>query len=719
MNRLLYFLLIISVLIPRFASADEGMWVPLLLGKQNHADMQSKGLKLSEEELFSLNQTSLKDAIVIFGRGCTGELISSQGLLLTNHHCGHSQIQSHSSLENDYLTNGFWAYNKNEELVNKGLTVTFLVSMADVTDQVLDGVTKEMTELNRQKLIRSNSEKIIAKAKEGTHYEAIIRPFYYGNQYYLFVQEVFKDVRLVGAPPAGIGKFGGDTDNWMWPRHTGDFAIFRIYTDKNGKPAEYSPENIPYQSKHFFKLSTKGVKEGDFTMVYGYPGMTQEYLPSYAIKMISEVSNPNKIQLRQEILDIMDQGMNADPAIRIQYSAKSAGVANAWKKWIGENRGLKHLNAIERKEAFEERFQEWAIGTWETRVPYSMVLPELRNLYQGFTETQLASDYLNEAGFSVEFVKLARTLAPLLNLKEDVTETLLASEKDRLKKSIAAFFKDYNPSIDQQIFERVHLGLYPKNVPSHLQPETLIEFQQKYPGNSKKYSDLVFSKSVLTNQQRALSFIDQYKPSKAKKLKEDPGFRIYLSLMDLYTKKIQAPLAAFQSKSDSLMRVYMKGQMQMQEDKLFYPDANFTLRITYGQVKDYQPMDAVVYTPFTSIEGIMQKDNPEIYDYNVPEKLRELYRVKDFGPYGENGTLPVCFIATNHTTGGNSGSPVLNADGHLVGVNFDRNWEGTMSDLMYDPDRCRNITLDVRYMLFVVDKLAGAKNLIEEMQLVN
>lgn len=718
MNRIFKLLLIIALLAPRMVAADEGMWIPLLLAKQNHADMKSKGLKLSADELFSLNQTSLKDAIVIFGRGCTGELISQEGLLLTNHHCGHSQIQSHSSIENDYLTNGFWAYNRSEELVNKGLSVTFLINMADITNQVLDGVIPEMTEKERQLKIRSNSDKIIAKAKEGTHYEAIIRPFYYGNQYFLFVQEVFKDVRLVGAPPAAIGKFGGDTDNWMWPRHTGDFALFRVYTDKNGKPAEYSPDNIPYQSKHFFKISTQGVKEDDFTMVYGYPGSTQEYLPSYALKMITEVSNPHKIKIRQEILDVMDRGMNADPAVRIQYSAKSAGVANAWKKWIGENRGLKQLNAIQKKQNFEERFQEWAIASKETRVPYSMVLTELRNLYRGIEETQLAQDYLMEAGLSLEFVKLARTLAPLLILKEGVSEATLTAEIEKMKKSVSAFYKDYNREIDQQIFENIYLGLYSENVPENFKPSQLLEYQDKYRGDKQKYSEMVFSKSFLTDENRLLKFLSGYKPSKSEKLRKDPGFSIYLSLMDLYTKKIQLPFQAYQLKADSLMRVYMRGQMQMQEDKLFYPDANFTLRITYGQVKEYYPRDGVLYTPFTTIEGIMQKDNPEIYDYNVPEKLRDLYRTKDYGIYGENGTLPVCFIATNHTTGGNSGSPVLNAEGHLIGVNFDRNWEGTMSDLMYDPDRVRNITLDIRYMLFVVDKLAGAKNLMEEIQIV-
>jgi hypothetical protein len=720
MNQILKYFLIISLILPRFVYADEGMWIPMLLAKQNHADMQAKGLKLSAEELFSLNQTSLKDAIVIFGRGCTGELISAQGLLLTNHHCGHSQIQSHSSLQNDYLTNGFWALSKDEELVNKGLSVTFLVSMADVSDQVLEGVSEKMTEAERKKLISENSARITSKAKEGNHYEAVVRPFYYGNQYYLFVQEVFKDVRLVGAPPAGIGKFGGDTDNWMWPRHTGDFALFRIYTDKNGKPAEYSPENIPYQSKHFFKLSTKGVKEGDFTMVYGYPGATQEYLPSYAVKLITEQSNPHKIKIREEILSIMDRGMESDPAVRIKYSAKSAGVANAWKKWIGENRGLKHLNAIERKQEFEERFQEWAIANPETRVAYSMVLPGLREVYQGIAETQLAYDYMLEAGFSLEFIKLARTIAPLLNLKESTSAEMLKNEIAKIKTAISAFHKDYDQTIDRQMFERIFLTFYAENVPLHLQPALLGDYLKEFDGNIEKCSEMVFSKSILMDNQKLLNFIDQYRPSKSsKRLQNDPGFKLYLSIMDVYQKKIQTPFTSFQVKSDSLMRLYMKAQMQMQQDKLFYPDANFTLRITYGQVKDYNPRDAVLYKPFTTIEGIMQKDNPAIYDYNVPEKLRELYRNKDYGTYGENGTLPVCFIATNHTTGGNSGSPVLNADGHLIGVNFDRNWEGTMSDIMYDPDRCRNITMDVRYFLFIVDKFAGASNLIQEMHIVN
>lgn len=718
MKNLFISLIIVGLFAGFTARADEGMWIPLLLQKENIADMQAKGLKLSAEDIFSLNQTSLKDALVIFGRGCTGELISDEGLLLTNHHCGYGQIQSHSSLENDYLTNGFWAYSKEEELVNKGLTVTFLVSMADVTSEVLAEVTPQMTEAERQLKIKENSDKIIADATKGTHYTANIRPFYYGNEFYLFVNEVFKDVRLVGAPPSAIGKFGGDTDNWMWPRHTGDFSLFRIYADKDGKPAEYSPDNVPYHPKKFFKISTAGVQEGDFTMVYGYPGATQEYLPSVAVEQLVNVTNPHRIRVRDAILEIMEKEMNADPLVRIQYSSKNAGVANAWKKWIGENKGLKRMNAIERKKELEHQFYQWVGSTPENRGKYSMVLHRLDSLYQVMNPYQLGFDYFVEAGMSMELVKSVRIINSLLQIKENTPQAAVNIEIDKVKASYDAFFKDYDQHTDRQIFDAVFLGLYPQYCPAEFLPDIFTKMEAKYKGNRLKFGDELYQKSMFVSKDKVQALLATFTYKDIKKIQKDPGFILYNSLMNKYLNDISPKLALMQAERDSLMRLWMEAQRKFQTNKRFYPDANSTLRLTYGVVKPYSPRDGVQYEPFTSLDGIMQKDNPDIYDYNVPEKIREMYRTKNYGPYAVNGRLPVSFIATNHTTGGNSGSPVLNADGNLIGVNFDRNWEGTMSDVMYDPDMCRNISLDIRYFLFVVDQFAGAKNLIQEMVLV-
>lgn len=717
MKKLLFFLIIILVLPGNSVKADEGMWIPLLLNK-NIADMQAKGLKLSAEDIFSMNHSSLKDAIVIFGGGCTGELISDEGLLITNHHCGYSSIQRHSSIEHDYLTDGFWAMNRNEELVNKGLTVTFLVRMADVTSEVLKDVNEQMSETERSKIIGEAIKKIVERETKGTHYEAVVKPFYYGNEYYLFVNEVFKDVRLVGAPPSAIGKFGGDTDNWMWPRHTGDFSLFRIYADQNNKPAEYSPDNKPYKPKKSFAISVKGVKDGDFTMVYGYPGTTMEYLPSFAVENTLNISNPNKIKVRQEILDIMKADMNADPKVRIQYASKNARVANAWKKWIGESRGLVRLHAIEKKKELEKQYNNWVGQDPERRKKYSMVLPELKKVYTDIKPYQLAQDYFWEAGYSMELVRFARSFVSLSKLDKNASEEEIQKTIKRVKGAAKSFFKDYNQPTDMKIFRKVFLEMYPENVPEEFQPDIFKQIDKKFKGDKDKYLHYLYSKSMLVHEEKLMKFLDTYSPSKASKLHKDPAIQLYNSLIDLYKEKLSTPMAALNHQSDSLMRLWMNILREMQSNKHFYPDANFTLRIAYGQVKDYYPRDGVYYGIQTTLEGIMEKDNPEIYDYKVPEKLKELYRTKDYGMYGMNESMPVCFIATNHTTGGNSGSPVINGNGELIGVNFDRDWEGTMSDIMYDPDMCRNITLDIRYALFLIDKFAGAQHLIAEMNIV-
>ncbi|MCF8373997.1 MAG: S46 family peptidase [Bacteroidales bacterium] len=699
--------------------ADEGMWIPLLLEKYNYADMQAKGMKLSAEDIFSINQTSLKDAIVIFGRGCTAELISNEGLILTNHHCGFGQIQRHSSLDHDYLTNGFWAMSRNEELVNKGLSVTFLVRMEDVTQAALDGVNDDMSQKERQEKTKENIDKIVEIATKGTHYEANVKPFFNGNEYYLFVNEVYKDVRLVGAPPSSIGKFGGDTDNWMWPRHTGDFSLFRIYADKDNQPAEYSPDNVPYKPKKFFPISLKGVKKDDFTMVYGYPGTTQEYLTSYAVKNITEVSNPNKIAIRETILDVMNADMEADPQVRIQYASKSAGVANAWKKWIGENRGLNRLDAITKKEELEKEFYDWVGLKSSRRKKYSNILNNYREIYQHKAPYQIAIDYFFEAGWSMELVKFARSFDALLKITKNSPNTEIEKVVAQVRAASEGFYKDYNLATDKKIFDRVFLGMYYKNVPVEYQPDIFRLVDKKFKGDTKKYLDYVYSKSMLPHPNKLNAFLDSYKASSNKKIINDPAYQVYVSLIAMYTQKLNKPYQVLNNQIDSLDRHWMNVLREMDSEKVFYPDANFSLRITYGKVDDYLPRDGVFYKHYTTLDGIIEKDNPEIYDYDVPDRLLELYQKKDYGQYAENGEMHVCFTGTNHTTGGNSGSPVINGNGELIGINFDRNWEGTMSDIMYDPDMCRNITLDVRYCLFIIDKFAGARHLIDEMELLN
>ncbi len=722
-KRILITTIALALLLTSFARADEGMWIPLLLNKYNYADMQAKGLKLSADDIFSINHASLKDAVVIFGGGCTGELISNQGLLITNHHCGYGSIQSHSSLDHDYLTNGFWSMSKEEELVNKGLTVTFLVSMADVTDKVLNGITEDMEESKRQELISETIKQIVADATEGTHYTAVVKPFFAGNEYYLFVNEVYKDVRLVGAPPSAIGKFGGDTDNWMWPRHTGDFSMFRIYADKDNNPAEYSPDNVPYKPKKFFPISLNGVKKGDFTMVYGYPGRTQEHLTSYAVKMITEVSNPAKINIRENILDIMNADMNADPKVRIQYASKNARVSNSWKKWIGENRGLKRLHAIEKKEQLEKEFLNWVSKDKDRREKNSNILNYYRKIYEEMQPYQLAIDYFFEAGWSMELIRFAKNFKVFTNLSDTSTTEDIEKAKQKMRNAADAFFKNYNMPTDRKIFSKVFLGLYYNNVPKEFQPDIFRTIEKKFKGNTiaakfAKYEESLYTKSFFINQEKLNKFIDNYKVKNNKKIEKDPAFVLYNSLVDLYLNKLSKPYQDFNNQLHKLDRQWIKLLREMESDKVFYPDANFTLRVHYGQVEDYYPRDGVYYDYYTTLDGIIEKDNPDIYDYRVPEKLKQLYYKKDFGQYAEDGKIHVCFTATNHTTGGNSGSPVINGNGELIGINFDRNWEGTMSDIMYDPDMCRNITLDIRYCLFLIDKFAGATHLINEMNLV-
>ena len=671
MKRLLFLITLVWIGAAH-VKADEGMWLPSEILKKIK-DIQSQGFKLSAEDIYSVNQSSLKDAVVRFGSGCTGELISSEGLLITNHHCGFGQIQAHSSVEHDYLRDGFWAMSREEELPNPGLTVSFLEYMIDVTDQVLKGYKSKMTEEKRIALVEKNSKKIEENAVKGKKgLVANVKPIYYGNQYFLFVYKVYTDVRLVGAPPSSIGKFGGDTDNWMWPRHTGDFSVFRVYAGEDNEPAEYSPNNVPLRPKKFFKINAKGISEGDFTMVYGFPGTTREYLFSDAVKNTALVSNPHKIALRTLRLDIQKREMDKDQAVRIKYASKQARVANAWKKWQGEAKGIIRLNAIGKKQAFEAQFDKWA----EDKPEYAGIVERFKELYASIEELQLVQDYQSEALNAVELVTFAGKGQP---------------DKD-------LFYKDYYMPIDKASFIALYQA-YDKNIADNYKSPYFKEQLQKF-GSVEAWADALFTET----------------PNLAM------AAEIYRQTNAYYQENIAPILEAVNKEITLLYRTYMKGMMEYNEvtqgGKVFYPDANSTLRVTYGLVKGYSPADAVYYTPVSSLEGIIQKDNPDIYDYNIPQKLRDLYAAKDYGRWEVNGSVPVAFIATNHTSGGNSGSPVLDAEGNLIGVNFDRVWEGTMSDVVYDAEICRNISLDIRYALFVMDKLAGAGHLLKEMEIL-
>ena len=678
------------------ALADEGMWVPALI-QSRIKDMKAKGFKLTAEDIYSINRSSLKDAVLLFGSGCTGEVISDEGLFLTNHHCGYYFIGSHSSVEHDYLTNGFWAMNRSEELPNPGLTVSFLIRMEDVTDRALKGVGDEMPQAERDSMVKANAAGVIAKATAGTHYEAAVEPFYYGNQYFLFVYEKFRDVRLVAAPPSAIGKFGGDTDNWMWPRHTGDFSMFRIYADNNNNPADYSKDNVPYRPRRSFTISTAGLKEGDFTMVYGNPGRTMQYVVSDAIDYAVNRGNPAKIKMRTMRLEIMNAEQAKDPATRIAYAAKNARVSNQWKKWQGESKGLARLGTLDKKRAFEAQFTAWAAD----KPLYRDVLPKLRALYAELAPYAFARDYYQEAYQAIEMTQFAQNAAKGI-FKPDA------------EKAGDGFFKNYSQTIDRLSTQAV-LGEYVKNVPAEWTPAYFLEAVQKA-GGVDRYVDELFEQSNFSTIEKYKALASADSATKAAALQNDPALLLAEAFNTFYNTKVDGTYKRLNTEINTLYRLYMKGLMEMQPDRTFFPDANLTLRVAYGTVEGYSPVDAVYYEPFSTIDGIMEKDNPDIYDYNIPQRLRDLYRTKEYGRWNVDGSVPVCFLATNHTTGGNSGSPVLNGRGQLVGINFDRTWESTMSDYEFDVVKCRNIIVDIRYVLFVIDRIGNAGYLLDEMR---
>lgn len=698
--------------------AGEGMWIPLLLKSLNEAEMQQMGLKLSAEDIYSVNQGSLKDAIVHFGGFCTSEIISPNGLLLTNHHCGYGQIQSHSSVENNLLKDGYWAKNQSEELPNPGLYATLINEIIDVTDQVLNGVSEDLSVSERQSIVDKNISAIRAKKSLGDFQDIIIRPFYHGNQYFAFITTTYNDVRLVGTPPESIGKFGADTDNWVWPRHTGDFALFRIYAGPNNEPANYSPDNQPYQPKHFLPISLDGVEEGDFTMVFGFPGRTQQYLPSVAVEQIVEDLNPAKIEIRQTALDIIDKYMREDEAIRIQYASKFARVANYWKKWIGESQGIKRTRGIQRKQNIEKEFQ----AALKPNSPYKNILSDFEMLYSKKAPYAFVRDYYSEvAGRNIELMRVVTIAQRMVSAYENNGKDAFNSYKSRVVPWLENFYKDYQSSIDKEVFAAL-MDLYTKNIdkayhPKGLKMNSIGGVQTSQLGIN---ADNIYNHSAFTNKEDMMAMLNMSSEEAIKKIKSDPAYKFGVQWKEVFDNNVAAPLSKIDFSIDSLQRVYMDALMKTFPNKRFYPDANSTMRITYGQVHGYSPMDAVTYTPVTYLEGAIAKYKPGDYEFDMPAKLLELYDKKDYGDYADtNGKLPICFIGTNHTTGGNSGSPAIDAYGNLIGLNFDRAWEGTMSDYNYDSSICRNIMVDARYILFCIDKLAGAKHLVEEMKLVH
>jgi hypothetical protein len=696
--------------------AEEGMWLPLLLKSLNEAEMQSKGCKLSAEDIYSVNKTSLKDGVVVFGAGCTGEIISKEGLMMTNHHCGFSQIQQHSSVAKDYLTEGFWAKSKSEELPNPGLSVTFIISMEDVTSQINIAIKDAANESQREKLLQEKIKEIEFKAKEGTHYGAVVKSFYSGNQFYLFITETFNDVRLVGAPPSSIAKFGSDTDNWMWPRHSGDFSLFRIYANKENKPASYNIDNVPFKPRYHFTISLTDIKEGDFTMVYGFPGRTNEYLSSHAIKMIKEESNPVKIKLRSKKLEVLDGYMRQNDTIRIKYAAKYYTVENACKKWQGENLGIKRLNVIEKKQLEEKEFLKKAL--YQNNVPASTILVDLELLYNKYTLYNKQKDYYTEAFKAAELMSFAITFKNSLTKIKNLAKDKINQDKEieNLKKSTAGFFKNYDARADQDVFAGL-MKIYFDDMETQMPKELFEELKQKYKSNTSMWAQSIYKKSIFNEPNKLEDYWGKFN-SKIEKLEKDPVIKLAHLFNSYYILKVQPEFLKLDSAVQIMNRKYMGYQLIINTQKKFYPDANGTLRISYGNVSSYKPADGVHYSAYTILEGAMEKEDIKVEEFNIHPKLKSLYEQKDYGMYADKeGNLRIAFIASNHTTGGNSGSPVINANGELIGINFDRNWEGTVSDIEYDASMVRNIFVDMHYALFIIDKFAGAKNIIEELSI--
>ena len=716
--------------------ADEGMWLPMFVERLNYVDMQKAGLQLTADEIYSVNNASLKDAIVGLSNGptpsgyfCTGEIVSDQGLLFTNHHCGYDNIQKHSTIEHDYLTDGFWAASLAEELPNPDLSVSFLIKMADVTDSVMAVVNDSMSAQDRSAAIRKKTAELRKAWNEDDKYNVVVKSFFEGNEYYLFVYEVFTDVRLVGAPPSAVGKFGGDTDNWMWPRHTGDFSIFRVYTGPDGRPAEYSTENIPLKPKHHLPVSLDGVKKDDFTMIWGFPGSTDRYLTSFGVDFNIEKQFPAIIELFGDKLATWKEYMDADQQVKIQYASKYAGVANTWKYLIGQTRGLKRLDVKGQKEFLENDFSQWATADQEREKRYGDVLSTMKSGYEQMSTTIEPMLYNNLAGlggaeiigFALDFSSLTELLKPIdkkeLPKDKDLAKKMIADRQveldaviAELRESAAEHFKNYYAPADQQVLQ-VMMEKYTKKIPVEAQVEAVKEMLAKSKGSYADFAAMVFEKSIFTSQDKVEAFLA--KPN-VKQLEKDPAMQLANGFM-AKTMEVAGGFRAAQASLSTAKRLLIDGLRKMQPDKVFYPDANSTMRMTYGSVQDYIPADAIHFDYITTEKGILEKEDPSNDEFIVPAYLKSLIEKKDFGPYGEDGKLVVCFLSTNDITGGNSGSPIINGKGELIGLAFDGNWEAMSGDIAFEPALQRTINVDIRYVLFIIDKYAGATRLIDEL----
>ncbi len=711
-------LLLCFLLLSTLAKSDEGMWMPQLVDALNFKDMKKNGFKLSAEQIYSINKASMKDAVAIFGGGCTSEVISNKGLILTNHHCGFSSIAGLSTVQKDYLKNGYFAMSASEELPCKGLTVTFIKRIEDVSSKVMANIRQTYSEKQKDSVMKANIKTIETEAKNNSHYQAFVRPFYYGNEYYLFVTEVFKDIRLVGTPPESLGKFGGETDNWAWPRHNADFSLFRIYAGKDNKPAEYSSENIPYTPLYSFPISIKGNKEGDFTMVYGFPGRTQEYLSSYAVELLMKQQDPLRVGLREIRLKILDEDMKTSDSLRLMYTGKYANIANAYKKWKGEIQGLEKSDAVNKKRSFENEFLNSLAAEPEKQNKFSDLMSQFEKTYAEYAYLSKQFDYYSECLLAIDGIRLTGSFVTVFGeLKKK--QAGLDNRFDKVFKESKPHlpFKNLNKETDRKLCKAM-LETYFINVQAGARPPYLDSLFNAFSGNVVAMSDSLYNASSFIDNDKAKIMFEDFEKN-ASQHERDPLYLLGEAIFNHYQKNIIPQTTYLEKQITELQKEYMKGLKDNVKNKTFYPDANGTLRVAYGKVEGYKARDAVNYSYYTTLDGLVEKNSTGVEDFYVKERVLELYKKKDFGPYADkDGKLRTAFIASNHTTGGNSGSPVLNAKGELIGTNFDRNWEGTMSDVMYNVSFCRNITLDVRFTLWVIDRYAGAGYLLKEMKIV-
>ncbi len=709
------FIILVACLELKANPPEEGMWVLPLIERLNIGKMTELGLKLSAEDIYSLNKASIKDAIVSIG-GCTAEIVSSQGLLLTNHHCGYGRIQSHSTVEHDYLKDGFWAMTKEEELPNPGMSASFLIRIEDVSEQVLANVKAGMSEQERSSAINEARSAIEAKAAQGTNYRATVTDFYGGNYFYLLIYERYNDIRLVGAPPSSIGKFGFDTDNWEWPRHTGDFSVFRVYSGPDGKPAPFSTENIPLKPKYWLPVSIKDLNKGDYAMILGYPGRTQRYATSYEVDELLKITNPNRIKIRGTRQEILMADMQADQKVNIQYASKYSGSSNYWKYSIGQNNQLKNLNVPAKKQQIENQFNTWIAADPDRKAKYGEALNMIRTSIEGRAEFQNAQQYINECfNQGCEILSLNMVASSLINALKDGNAGKITDLTNRMKSFIGSFYKDYNPPTDQKAMKAM-LKLYRADVPVKFHPDFFVNIvDKKFKGNIDRYVDDLFARSVFSSEAKLSAFLN--KPL-LKTLESDPVYLAASSISKVSTE-VSKNLSQFDAGLTTGRRLWIAALKEMTPDKTLYPDANSTMRLTYGTIQDYDPKDAVTYKYYTTLQGVVDKYKPGDYEFDLPQRLIDLNNKKEFGRYASpKGYMPVCFLTTNDITGGNSGSPVMNGNGELIGLAFDGNWEAMSGDIAYETELQRTIVVDIRYVLWIMDVYAGAGHLVNEMTIV-